>query len=237
MHLWAIDQIANDNRSFFHGAGVPSKLLLVLVFLGGFIMSNHIVKLGVLMGILVLLFIVARVPVVEIGHLILYPAFFSLLFALLKMQESWVAGLMIIFRGVGAALATLFLLFTTPSVEIFAFLSIFLPRLFVDILLFTYRSFFILIDEVENLLRNIKLRGGYHPFNFFMNIKNMAAMVGLVIVHSFDMSERMYKIYLLRGYNGGIPTIRKWWSLTYVDSIIMLFSVFLLFGMVFLWNL
>jgi cobalt/nickel transport system permease protein len=48
MHLSAVDQMANNGSSVFHRAGVPSKLLLVLVLLVSIIGTGHIIYLGVL---------------------------------------------------------------------------------------------------------------------------------------------------------------------------------------------
>ncbi|SFP86051.1 energy-coupling factor transporter transmembrane component T family protein [Caldicoprobacter faecalis] len=237
MHLAAIDQMASSGTSVFHRAGVPSKLLMMLCLLGAVIGSSDVLALGVLMVILLILHLMARVRFKEIVHLLFYPVFFSLLFALLKFQESWASGLLVVFKGTGAALVTLFLLATTPWVEIFAFLSAYLPGLLVDIFLFTYRSFFILIDQVDSLLRSIKMKGGYHPFSLAMNLKNMAAAVGLILLHSFEMSERMYKIYLLRGYDGGIPITRRWWKLGYPDGVVIILSAFIVVGAVIRWGL
>ena len=237
MHLSAVDQMANNGNSVFHRAGIPSKLLMVLTLLAGIIGSGNVISLSILIGFMAIMFITARARFKEIVHLLIYPVVFSSLFALFKLQESWTAGLVVILKGTGAALATLFLLVTKPWIEIFALLSAYLPGLLVDIFLFTYRSFFILIDRLGNLLRSIRLRGGFHSFNLFMNIKNMAAVVGLLILNSFEMSEWMYKMYMLRGYNGGIPVVRNWWKLTYADGIVIALSLLIVFGTVIMWRL
>ena len=132
MHLSAVDQMANNGSSVFHRAGVPSKLLLVLVLLVSIIGTGHIIYLGVLIGFITVLLIVSRAQLKEIVHLLLYPAVFSSLFALFKLQESLTAGIIVILRGTGAALATCFCL-PQHLIEIFAFLSAYLPGLLVDI--------------------------------------------------------------------------------------------------------
>ncbi|MFS8501037.1 MAG: energy-coupling factor transporter transmembrane component T [Caldicoprobacter sp.] len=237
MHLAEIDRMASNGTSLFHRAGVPSKLLMVLCLLWAIMASGDVLTLGALIAVLLVLHLVARVQFKEIAHLLFYPFFFSLLFALLKFQESWASGFLVILKGTGAALATLFLLATTPWVEVFAFLSAYLPGTLVDIFLFTYRSFFILLDQVSSLLRSMRVRGGYHPFNVVMNLKNMASTVGLVLLHSFEMSQRMYRIYLLRGYDGGIPVARRWWKLGYPDVVVIVLSVLIVMGMVIAWRL
>lgn len=237
MHLAEIDRMASSGASLFHRAGVPSKLLMTLCLLVSVMVSTDVLVLGTLIAILLVLHLAARVQFKEIAHLLFYPLFFSLLFALLKFQESWASGLVVIFKATGAALATLLLLVTTPWVEVFAFLSAYLPGLLVDIFLFTYRSFFILLDQVDGLLRNIKIRGGYHSFDVVKNVKNMGAAVGLILLHSFEMSQRMYRIYLLRGYDGGIPITRRWWKLGYPDGVVIILSVLIVIGMVIAWKL
>lgn len=237
MHLAEIDRMASSGTSLFHRAGVPSKLLMVICLLVAVMGSGNVPVLGALIAVLVALHLVARVQFREIAHLLFYPLFFSLLFALLKFQESWAAGLLVIFKATGAALATLFLMATTPWVEVFAFLSTYLPGLLVDIFLFTYRSFFILLDQLGNLLRSMKMRGGYHSLNAVMNLKNMASAVGLILLHSLEMSQRMYRIYLLRGYDGGIPVARRWWKMGYPDGVVIVLSVFIVMGMVMAWKL
>ena len=229
--------MASSGTSLFHRAGVFSKLLMVLCLLVAIMASGDVLVLGMLIAILLSLHLAARVQFKEIVHLLFYPFFFSLLFALMKFHESWTSGLLVIFKGTGAALATLFLLATTPWVEIFAFLSAYLPGLLVDIFLFTYRSFFILLDQMGSLLRNMRIRGGYHTYNIVMNVKNMAAAVGLVLLHSFEMSQRMYRIYLLRGYDGGIPVARRWWKLGYPDGVVIALCVLIVIGMVISWKL
>lgn len=229
--------MASSGASLFHRAGVFSKLLMVVCLLVAIMGSSNVLMLGSLIAILLILHLLARVQFKEIMHLLFYPFFFSVLFALLKFQESWTSGILVMFKGTGAALATLFLLATTPWVEVFAFLSAYLPGLLVDIFLFTYRSFFILLDQVDGLLRNMRIRGGYHTFNVVMNVKNMAAAVGLVLLHSFEMSQRMYRIYLLRGYNGGIPVARRWWKLGYPDGVVIALSILIVVGTVVSWKL
>ena len=55
----------------------------------------------------------------------LYPVFFSLLFALIMMQQSFEAGIIVIFKAVGAALNMILLITTTSYVDIFKVLSLF----------------------------------------------------------------------------------------------------------------
>lgn len=237
MHLAAVDNMSNNGKSFIHKAKPITKVLMAGLFLAGIIASDNLVKLGFLLLIVFILITLSRVNIKEIMHLALYPVFFSMVFALLKVQESWAAGAVVMLKALSAAMSMLLLISTTSYVDIFSIFSLFMPSIIVDIFIFTYRSLFILLDKLENLLKSIKLRGGYHPLGFFSNLKNVAGALGIMIIHSFDMSDRLYRIYALRGYNGHIPITRDWWPLRFSDIILLTFSIIVLVGMVIPWSI
>ncbi len=235
MHLAEMDHLANNGDSFFHKAGVPSKMGFTLIMLTAIIVSNNINVLGILISTIILMFLIGRIPLIRVGHLAIYPAFFSILFALIKLQESIAYGLVVILKAVGAALTMIFLISTTPYVDIFSHLSLVLPNIIVDIFFFTYRSVFILLDKAENLFRSIKLRGGYNPLTLFLNFRNISHMIGTLIIHSFEMGERMQKIYALRGYEGCINVEVKWFHFNSNDIIILGLGIVILVGTVMPW--
>ena len=234
MHLSMIDQLSNNGNSFFHKASTVAKILMTALLLSSIIISRDIYYLSFIILTVVVCFTLAKLPLREIGHLCLIPAFFSTLFALFEMQQSFESGLLIILRGAGSALTMLFLISTTSYIKIFSFLGLFIPRLMLDLLIFTYRSFFILLDRVENLLKSIRLRGGFKPFSIIANIRSLTGMVAVLLLHSFEMGERMYKIYSLRGYNGYIPIQVKWNPLKAIDYTVVLFALLVLVGVIIL---
>jgi cobalt/nickel transport system permease protein len=70
-------------------------------------------------------------------------------------------------------------------------------------MLLTYRFFFILIEELADMLRAIRLKGGgLNIGRILENLDNYGKIVGVLLIHSVDMSERMYGIFLVRGYRG-----------------------------------
>ena len=182
------------------------------------IVDSVLVSVVTLLIILLLLYMVAGIPIVKIGHLALYPAFFSVLFALILSQGTWQLALLIILRALGAALTLIFLFATTPYIQLFSYLSYFMPELLGDIFLFTYRGLFILLYKCTNLLRVIKMRGGFRPYYLFYNFRNTAGIIGLLFIHSMTISERMYHVFLLRGYKGGVHRVynRDWLAADYI---------------------
>ena len=237
MHLAEIDQISISGDSLLHQARAISKLILTTLLLASIILTNDAVRLGMIMGVIFILLLFSKVPLMQLGHLILYPVFFSVLFAILRLQQSWVLGLIVLQKAVGAAMTMVLLISTTPYVDVFAVLSLFMPKLLVDILLFTYRSLFILIEQIENLMKSLKLRGGYRPFSLIANLRNIAGAFGILIIHSFEMSDRMYKIYSLRGYQGGIPMTVDIFPLKTIDYTIIILGTITLIGTVIPWSL
>lgn len=237
MYLAQIDQISNNGESPLHNCRPVSKAVFTLLLITSFIISNDLTRLGIIIGVILCCFAISRVPIRFIGHLVVYPIVFSLIFALIKLQQSWVLASIVLLKAVGAALTMLLLITTTSYTDIFGFLALFLPRLLVDIMVFTYRSLFIMIGMVENLIKSIRLRGGYNPLGFVSNIKNISGALGVLILHSIDMSERMYKIYSLRGYDGVMKLNVDLGPLKVSDYLLLTASMVILVGMVIPWNL
>ena len=236
MHLAEMDFVANTGNSFLHKAGAQAKIIFTILMLATIISANEISALVFLITLVLLFFLMAKVPLLKIVHLAVYPAFFSLLFALIKFQESIFLGLIVILKAIGAALTMILLISTTPYVDIFACMSVVLPRILVDIFFFTYRAIFILLEKAENLFKSIKLRGGYSPLTLFLNFRNVSHIIGALIINSFEMGERMHKIFSLRGYNGYIHVDVKWFNFTSNDIMIVGLGIVIFLGMVIPWN-
>lgn len=237
MHIAEIDQLSINGNSPLHQSKVIAKMILSASLIASIILTDNLLKLGLLMGVVLLLIYLGKVPMGQVGHLVIYPIVFSLFFAILQFQQSWLLGSIVLLKAVGSALTMLILITTTPYVDIFGFLSLFMPGLLVDIFLFTYRSLFILIDQIENLLTSMRLRGGYRSLNPFFNLKNLAGALGILIIRSFEMAERMFRIYSLRGYQGGIPVTNEFWPLKPLDYCLIALGLIILIGTVIPWNL
>lgn len=231
-HLAEIDNISITGNSVIHNLKAVSKMIFALFILISIVVSDSIVHIGGIMLILIGILVFSRIPLKTVGVLVLYPAFFSLVFALIMMQQSFEHGLIVIFKAVGAALNMILLITTTSYVDIFRVLSLFLPKLLVDIFLFTYRALFIFFDQIENLIKSMRLRGGYRAFNIFANLKNVAGAIGVMVIHSIDMSNRMYQIFSLRGYSGGIINWHEDKKFKLLDFLYVLISIIILAGVI-----
>lgn len=230
MHLALIDQLSNNGKSVFHKLTPTTKVIMTSLFIASIIVSRDVYRISVVIAVVLSYFVISKLPLKEVLGLAMYPAFFSTLFALFEFQESFTAGLLIIFRGLGAALTMIFLITTTSYIDVFTILGLIVPKVIVDLLIFTYRSFFILLDRVGNTIRSIKLRGGFKKFAFFGNIRSLTGMTAVLLLHSLDMGERMYKIYTLRGYNPELPIQFHWKKLRTSDFLFIILSIMVLIG-------
>ena len=210
-----------------------AKLICTALLIVSILCMDSLVKAIMLCLFLIGLYGLAYIPLRRIWQVALYPAFFSLIFAAFRLHISWQAGVIIVAKAVLAAMSMIFLIATTPYYQIMHRLSKFLPPLLIDILIFTYRSLFILMEQINNMLISIKIRGGYHKRNIFMNIRNMASTLAVLILHSFDMSERMYMIYTLRGYTGKIYLNREERKPSVYDIIFVSIFILVSVGVIF----
>ncbi len=74
------------------------------------------------------------------------------------------------------------------------------PRLFIIILAFMYRYFFLLVGEIEALERGIKMRhsqvGGWKRTQVY------ASIIGMLLIRSYERAENVYRAMRMRGFTG-----------------------------------
>lgn len=216
MHLTFIDQSAATGKSPVHRASAAGKLLMVVVTVSCMLAAKSPAFYAGALMLLLALAMIARLPLWGLLELLLYPVLFSAVFAFSGLAPVGMR-LLAVARSATAALAVLILFATTGYAEVFAAFRLALPGLLVDVLLLTYRSFFILIREMQRTLLAIKLKGGSRPAAVVQNVRTAGSVMGLTALHALEMSERMHKVLLLRGYKGIIPTSRPWWRMNGFD--------------------
>lgn len=204
MDLAYVDFLSNHGDSILHRSVASSKLFLIMALIVSAILADELLQFVPLIILLIFGYLLAGVSLLKVSHYAFYPAFFSLFFALFKFSNSFVAGLIVICKAMTVALALLLFILTTPYPELFGILHKFLPSILVDGMFFTYRIFFVLLQEVKNFLKNIRLKGGYHPTRLIFNLRNLAGAIGVIFVHAFDLSEKMHQVLMVRGYTGQI---------------------------------
>ncbi len=236
MNISDIDYVAIYGNSKFHNITSSAKVIFTCLVLTSIIISQSLIVQIALLGLLLSLYKVANLSL-RIARLAIYPAIFAIIFAVLVSRQGLDYSLYIMLKAVNAALTMILLITTTPYVEVFAVMSKVLPDLLVDVFFMTYRSFFILLDRINSLLKAVKVKGGYHPLRVFLNIRTIAAVLGTLILHALDMSERMYKILELRGYSGKIPIEANMKIHKKDDYFLLSLGLIVLVGVVLQWNI
>jgi len=206
LDLAYLDHLAVNGDGPLHKTSAPAKFIFLGLCLTAVMMARSLLAIGLVTVVLTTVILWARLPLGRLLHYTLYPLFFSSVFALAGVDGFWPKGALVVLKALAAVLAVLPVVCSTTYVEVFSVLGRFLPTVVVDGMLMTYRTFFVLLRQMGNLFRSLKLKGGYSPLALFRNIRNYGGALALLFIHSWEMSERMYKVMALRGYRGGIRT-------------------------------
>ena len=77
------------------------------------------------------------------------------------------------------------------------------PDKMLNIILFTYRYFFVFFETLRKMRIALTLRGSGKR-NSVKSFSSSANLAGSILVRSYEQTERIYNAMLLRGYNGSI---------------------------------
>ncbi len=207
-----IDRHANLNSSIHRlspALKIKSTFLFLAVLLIGLPLlgyKNALVGFCVY-GILALVTaLISQVPffflltrsalVLPFSALIVTVNYFSGNFTLAQMVAT-------LFKSLLSIFTLLMLTSTTPFHEILKELSRWgFPKLFIIILAFMYRYFFLLVGEIEALERALQMR--HSTVHGWQRIKVYANIVGLLLVRSYERAERVYHAMQMRGFTGDL---------------------------------
>lgn len=82
------------------------------------------------------------------------------------------------------------------------------PEKFSFLFIFTYRYVHVIAEEYGRLVTAARLRG-FVPGTNRRTYRTYAALVAMVLVHSYDRSQRVYQAMLLRGFTGTFPCLDR----------------------------
>ncbi len=119
------------------------------------------------------------------------------------------------------------ILTTTYSELVNAFRRLKVPKIFVLTLALMLRYIFVIHDEALRISRAREARTT-GKMSRMRTIKSIANSIGLIMVRSYERSDKVYKAMLARGFNGNFPKFyqRQYRSnLKYVFSIITLLLI------------
>jgi len=126
---------------------------------------------------------------------------------LIATREGLLFTLSITLKANAIILATIAILGTS---EIFslahALVHLKIPTKLVYLFFFFYRYISVLHQEYSRLKRSISIRA-FRPRTSVHTYKTYAYLVGMLIVRSYDRSQRIYNAMLCRGFTGKFPVI------------------------------
>jgi cobalt/nickel transport system permease protein len=198
--------------------------LMTLVFAFAFVKDLHL--LPAMLAITALLYALSRLPLSFLLKRLRYPGFFLLgIIVLLPFssgstviwqwgwltlrQEGVLAMVLVVGRFLAIVTTGFILLGTTPFLSLVkAMRSLGLPTLLADMTLLTYRYLFEIGQDLATMRQAMRLRGftarpnsSKLPFlPDTQTLRQLASLVGTLLVRSYEQSERVYKAMRLRGY-------------------------------------
>lgn len=206
MKLAYIDQIAVNGDGLLHQLQAPTKALGSVILLTGVIAAREFWRLALLLSLLLGLLFASRLPR-RLLLFTIYPAVFSLPFALAQLQVSPLAAPLLVLRSSAAALTLLLVIASTPYPALLNTLTRYLPSILSDAIFLTYRVFFIMLESAEQLLIQMRLRGAFTWRSAGWSCVAACRAIGLLAVQTIATSERLYQNYRLRGYDGQMALV------------------------------
>ena len=139
-------------------------------------------------------------------------------------EEGFLFALSITFKANAIVLATIAILGTSEVFSLaHALVHMKMPTKLVYLFFFFYRYISVLHEEHTTLKRAINVRA-FRPKTTMHTYKTYANLVGMLLVRSYEHSQRIYSAMLCRGFTGKFPIITHFHMHTrdYVFSIFML---------------
>ncbi len=220
MHL---EEFAEGN-SFFHRLDPRVKFITVIPYI--FVIAVMQGTKGPFSALMISLLIIAlsRISFKKlIGRLIVVNTFILVLWIFLPFsypgdtvfhigslkatREGFLYVLSITLKANAIVLATIAILGTSEVFSLaHALVHLKFPRKLVYLFFFFYRYISVLHDEYSKMRRALTIRAFRAKTNLH-TYRTYAYLVGMLIVRSFDHSQRIYKAMLCRGFTGTFPII------------------------------
>jgi cobalt/nickel transport system permease protein len=145
-------------------------------------------------------------------------------------REGVLFALSVTLKANAIILATIAILGTSEVFSLaHALVHLKIPKKLVYLFFFFYRYISVLHEEYTTLKRAISVRA-FRPKSNMHTYKTYAYLVGMLIVRSYDHSQRIYNAMLCRGFTGRFPIITHFHMHTwdYVFGGLMIFTTLIM---------
>ncbi len=223
MHLPEIDKFAHL-KSFLHSWDPRVKIVSVSILILSIVLVRDLKVAFLGLSLAIVLVFLSKIPFSFVFIHLRWVLFFVLaLFALICLtvpgnllvrlsflsisREGFKLSLLISLRAISAALLIFPMIGTTRfNLTLKALQKIKIPDKLIQLLMFTYRYIFLFLDEEKRMFIGANSRGWVRKTNL-SSLKTMANLVGMLLVHSFERTERIRDAMVSRGYNGRLKIL------------------------------
>jgi cobalt/nickel transport system permease protein len=130
-------------------------------------------------------------------------------FGLTVSQEGVQLAWLVTLKANAVFFCVLSLLATIPAPALGrAMTALGVPGKFSFLFVFTYRYLHVIAEEYDRLVTAARLRG-FVPATDGRTYRTYAALLAMVLVRSYDRSQRVYQAMLLRGFTGAFPSLDR----------------------------
>ena len=222
MSITKIDYFSTNLQSPLHNMKVETKMFFLISTLLAILLSTSLEKILFVLILLMGLSRISRIPLRFLIKTAMYPTFFSLLFAISQIHHPHTA-LLSVMKAFSCAFSVILFSCTTPFSQTFFCLGRINKKLSMS-LFFTYRFFFTFLRDLENKLGALKVRGGYAKLSRIP--KNVALVLGELVLEFFERGETLFRILKIRGFRGKFHTVRRKMK---VEDLLLIFFGILMF--------
>jgi cobalt/nickel transport system permease protein len=204
-----IDQYARDSNYFIFDSRI--KIIAILIFVIFVALLRDLITLIVAFCFVISFIAISGVPGRHIfkRYLLALPFIIFASLAVLFTNNIELVFSMY-FRISSCVLALIILSCTTPFFDLLKGLqSLKLPGIFIVLLMFTYRYFFVFIEELHRMRQARIARGftgGRHLFDK-RSMRTISYTAGMLLIRAYQRGVRIYDSLLVRGFDGKIRTL------------------------------
>ncbi|MDE5089041.1 MAG: cobalt ECF transporter T component CbiQ [Trichodesmium sp. St16_bin2-tuft] len=214
---FALDEYANLN-SPIHRWDVRYKLIGLISLMFAFATVKSWYLIALMLFLTIMLYGISKLPLSFLVNRLRYPGFFLLgvilllpfisgktivlQFGFLTIRQEGCLAVILIVSRFFAIMTTCLTLFGTSSflITLKGMRNLGISPIITDMLMLSYRYIFELSNQLNMMLKATKLRGFESDKISWRNLSVYAALIGSLLVRSYQQAERVYEAMLLRGY-------------------------------------
>ena len=203
------------------GLTVPSTALITSVILISFARLNMRALLNRLLAVnLFILFLWVILPFSVEGESIFTIG------PLTATSEGISYALTITLKANAIVLSTIALVGTTPIFRlVHALRHLKVPEKLVSLFFFCYRYISVLHEDYSALYNAMKMRA-FKPTTNVHTYRSYAYLVGMLVLKSYEHSEKVYQAMLCRGFKGKFPLLNHFTHITRKDFVFFVSMIF-----------